>query len=156
MSLILNLIYISRFGLNVSRITFVNNTKRKILRVFTFIHITSYVSWVGYLFCTYLNLSFSVFFSFFLSLFLSFSHYHFLPFSFSAPRLYHRLHRETGRRYHVIRCELIPIFSQTMAATKRNAGLTSAVPRATLNDEELVRTCPLANYTSSSSLRVTD
>lgn len=27
--------------------------------------------------------------------------------------------------------------SQTMAA-KRNAGLTSAVPRATLNDEELV------------------
>lgn len=25
-----------------------------------------------------------------------------------------------------------------MAATKRNAGLTSAVPRATLNDEELV------------------
>lgn len=30
-----------------------------------------------------------------------------------------------------------------MAATKRNAGLTSAVPRATLNDEELVRTCPL-------------
>lgn len=28
--------------------------------------------------------------------------------------------------------------SQTMAATKRNAGLTSAVPRATLNDEELV------------------
>lgn len=26
-----------------------------------------------------------------------------------------------------------------MAATKRNAGLTSAVPRATLNDEELVR-----------------
>ena len=27
-----------------------------------------------------------------------------------------------------------------MAATKRNAGLTSAVPRATLNDEELVRT----------------
>lgn len=29
---------------------------------------------------------------------------------------------------------------QTMAATKRNAGLTSAVPRATLNDEELVST----------------
>lgn len=27
-----------------------------------------------------------------------------------------------------------------MAATKRNAGLTSAVPRATLNDEELVST----------------
>jgi hypothetical protein len=27
---------------------------------------------------------------------------------------------------------------QTMAATKRNAGLTSALPRATLNDEELV------------------
>jgi len=26
-----------------------------------------------------------------------------------------------------------------MAATKRNAGLTSAVPRATLNDEDLVR-----------------
>jgi protein unc-13 len=26
-----------------------------------------------------------------------------------------------------------------MAATKRNAGLTSAVPRASLNDEELVR-----------------
>lgn len=25
-----------------------------------------------------------------------------------------------------------------MAATKRNAGLTSAVPRATLNDEDLV------------------
>lgn len=25
-----------------------------------------------------------------------------------------------------------------MAATKRNAGLTSAVPRATLNNEELV------------------
>lgn len=28
--------------------------------------------------------------------------------------------------------------SQTMAATKRNAGLTSVLPRATLNDEELV------------------
>lgn len=28
-----------------------------------------------------------------------------------------------------------------MAATKRNAGLTSAVPRATLNDEELVGIC---------------
>lgn len=26
-----------------------------------------------------------------------------------------------------------------MAATKRNAGLTSGVPRKTLNDEELVR-----------------
>ncbi len=26
-----------------------------------------------------------------------------------------------------------------MAATKRNAGLTSGVPRQTLNDEELVR-----------------
>ena len=34
---------------------------------------------------------------------------------------------------------LIYVFSQTMAATKRTAGLTSAVPRATLNDEELVR-----------------
>ncbi|XP_061505311.1 protein unc-13 homolog B [Anopheles gambiae] len=32
----------------------------------------------------------------------------------------------------------IPLVSElTMAATKRNAGLTSAVPRATLNDEEL-------------------
>lgn len=30
------------------------------------------------------------------------------------------------------------VSAQTMAATKRNAGLTSAVPRATLNDEELV------------------
>ncbi|KAH8292609.1 hypothetical protein KR054_005535, partial [Drosophila jambulina] len=29
------------------------------------------------------------------------------------------------------------LFKGTMAATKRNAGLTSAVPRATLNDEEL-------------------
>lgn len=29
-----------------------------------------------------------------------------------------------------------------MAATKRNAGLTSAVPRATLNDEELVKYFP--------------
>lgn len=28
-----------------------------------------------------------------------------------------------------------------MAATKRNAGLTSAVHRATLNDEELVSYC---------------
>lgn len=28
-------------------------------------------------------------------------------------------------------------YDQTIAATKRNAGLTSAVPRATLNDEEL-------------------
>lgn len=45
--------------------------------------------------------------------------------------------------YSFITCTLILIFSQTMAATKRNAGLTSAVPRATLNDEELVRTCPL-------------
>lgn len=26
-----------------------------------------------------------------------------------------------------------------MAATKRNAGLTSAIPRPTLNDEDLVR-----------------
>lgn len=26
-----------------------------------------------------------------------------------------------------------------MAATKRNAGLTSVLPRATLNDEELVK-----------------
>lgn len=36
----------------------------------------------------------------------------------------------------------IPLVSElvlkTMAATKRNAGLTSAVPRASLNDEELV------------------
>lgn len=31
------------------------------------------------------------------------------------------------------------VFEQTMAATKRNAGLTSVLPRATLNDEELVR-----------------
>lgn len=29
--------------------------------------------------------------------------------------------------------------AQTMAATKRNAGLTSAIPRPTLNDEDLVR-----------------
>ena len=36
-----------------------------------------------------------------------------------------------------------------MAATKRNAaGLTSAVPRATLNDEELVRIRPLTNLLS--------
>lgn len=38
----------------------------------------------------------------------------------------------------------IPLVSElvlkTMAATKRNAGLTSAVPRASLNDEELVNT----------------
>lgn len=33
-----------------------------------------------------------------------------------------------------------------MAATKRNAGLTSAVPRATLNDEELVRGSILRYY----------
>lgn len=32
---------------------------------------------------------------------------------------------------------------QTMAATKRNAGLTSVLPRATLNDEELVRLASL-------------
>ncbi|KAF2363046.1 hypothetical protein FHG87_006190 [Trinorchestia longiramus] len=33
----------------------------------------------------------------------------------------------------------IPLVSElTMAATKRNAGLPSAVPRASLNDEELV------------------
>lgn len=31
-----------------------------------------------------------------------------------------------------------------MAATKRNAGLTSAVPRATLNDEELVSAADLS------------
>lgn len=31
------------------------------------------------------------------------------------------------------------LFIQTMAANKRNAGLTSAIPRASLNDEELVR-----------------
>lgn len=30
-------------------------------------------------------------------------------------------------------------FVQTIAVNKRNAGLPSAVPRATLNDEELVR-----------------
>ncbi|CAG9853812.1 unnamed protein product [Phyllotreta striolata] len=40
-----------------------------------------------------------------------------------------------------IRRKSIPLVSdlvsETMAATKRNAGLTSAVPRATLNDEEL-------------------
>ncbi|XP_056632353.1 protein unc-13 homolog A [Diorhabda sublineata] len=37
-----------------------------------------------------------------------------------------------------IRRKSIPLVSDlTMAATKRNAGLTSAVPRATLNDEEL-------------------
>uniref|UniRef100_A0A6P7FZB8 Protein unc-13 homolog A n=1 Tax=Diabrotica virgifera virgifera TaxID=50390 RepID=A0A6P7FZB8_DIAVI len=40
-----------------------------------------------------------------------------------------------------IRRKSIPLVSdlvlKTMAATKRNAGLTSAVPRATLNDEEL-------------------
>ena len=36
-----------------------------------------------------------------------------------------------------------------MAATKRNAaGLTSAVPRATLNDEELVRIRPLTTLLS--------
>lgn len=29
---------------------------------------------------------------------------------------------------------------KTMAATKRNAGLTSAIPRPTLNDEDLVMT----------------
>lgn len=41
----------------------------------------------------------------------------------------------------------IPLVSElvlkTMAATKRNPGLTSSVPRASLNDEELVR---LANF----------
>ncbi|XP_042237510.1 protein unc-13 homolog A-like [Homarus americanus] len=40
----------------------------------------------------------------------------------------------------------IPLVSElvlkTMAATKRNAGLTSAVPRASLNDEELVSNPP--------------
>lgn len=35
---------------------------------------------------------------------------------------------------------------QTMQATKRNAGLTSAVPRATLNDEELVSMHYLNKY----------
>ncbi|PSN40701.1 Protein unc-13 C [Blattella germanica] len=40
-----------------------------------------------------------------------------------------------------IRRKSIPLVSElTMAATKRNAGLTSAVPRATLNDEELQKT----------------
>nr|XP_018905919.1 PREDICTED: protein unc-13 homolog A-like isoform X4 [Bemisia tabaci] len=39
----------------------------------------------------------------------------------------------------VIRRKSIPLVSElTMLATKRNAGLTSAVPRATLNDEELL------------------
>lgn len=85
---------------------------------------------------------------FFLCLFLPLSLYLFLalylPFSFSVPGLDHCLYnRETGRCYSTVRCTLISLFSQTMAATKRNAGLTSAVPRATLNDEELVRTCPL-------------
>ncbi|CAB3387434.1 Hypothetical predicted protein, partial [Cloeon dipterum] len=38
----------------------------------------------------------------------------------------------------------IPLVSElTMAATKRNAGLTSALPRATLNDEELSARIPL-------------
>lgn len=36
-----------------------------------------------------------------------------------------------------------------MAATKRNAGLTSAVPRATLNDEELVRCNLMATNNSN-------
>jgi hypothetical protein len=34
---------------------------------------------------------------------------------------------------------MVSINFQTMAATKRNAGLTSVLPRATLNDEELVK-----------------
>lgn len=35
---------------------------------------------------------------------------------------------------------MCPDFMQTIAVNKRNAGLPSAVPRATLNDEELVST----------------
>lgn len=89
----------------------------------------------------FLNHSLALFLShsFTLSLFFS------LPFSFSVPGLSFTIaiERLEGRHYSIIRCTLIFIFSQTMAATKRNAGLTSAVPRATLNDEELVRTCPL-------------
>lgn len=42
----------------------------------------------------------------------------------------------TNFLFHWCACDRMVI--QTMAATKRNAGLTSAVPRATLNDEELV------------------
>ncbi|TGZ38285.1 Uncharacterized protein DBV15_00379 [Temnothorax longispinosus] len=39
-------------------------------------------------------------------------------------------------RHEETRGEIL-LANVTMAATKRNAGLTSAVPRATLNDEEL-------------------
>jgi len=83
---------------------------------------------------------FLVFFLF-LSLFLSFFQF----FSSRTIIIYYVTERleDTRHYYLIIRCTLIPIFSQTMAATKRNAGLTSAVPRATLNDEELVRTYPL-------------
>lgn len=41
-----------------------------------------------------------------------------------------------------------------MAATKRNAGLTSAVPRATLNDEELVRNCALKILLNSNTREI--
>ena len=39
---------------------------------------------------------------------------------------------------------------QTMATAKRNAGLTSVLPRATLNDEELVKPFLNHNYYGSS------
>lgn len=46
-------------------------------------------------------------------------------------------HKDSNKYY---RSGINAIFTlpQTMAATKRNAGLPSAVPRASLNDEELV------------------
>ena len=98
----------------------------------------------------------------------SHSHLYSSSFLFSFPNSFilissslfisvYTIDRPDDSRLLWIRRELILyLFSQTMAATKRNAaGLTSAVPRATLNDEELVRIRPLTLYLfqpSSSSI----
>jgi hypothetical protein len=139
------------FGLGVSAVTPVNNTERGGFPplVFTFAHTLTSRVCLGpelSILCFSRSFSFSLpLFSLSLSLslsfFLSFSRYLFLSsFQFLSPATVLSEYRETGRRHRLLRCALILIFSQTMAATKRNAGLTSAVPRATLNDEELVRT----------------
>jgi len=165
-SLILDSTCVPPFGLGVSAVMPVNNTERGGFPpfIFTFAHtltprvclgpelsilcFSRYFSLSLFLFLFLslsLSLSSSLSLSFSLSLslffFLSFSRYLFLSsFQFLSPATVLSEYRETGRRHRLIRCALILIFSQTMAATKRNAGLTSAVPRATLNDEELVRT----------------
>lgn len=107
------------------------------IHLLTLLHVSRFILSI----LCFLNLFLALFFLS-LFLFLFFSFFQFLIVSgLSSTITIERL--EGIRHYYSIRCTLIFIFSQTMAATKRNAGLTSAVPRATLNDEELVRTCPL-------------